>query len=419
MAGLACAVRCVLAGNKVALYEAAPHAGGRARSFLDDGLGCMIDNGSHMLLGGNNSTRTFLSDIGAAHMINEIAPAEFPFLDIDSGKRWTVRPSSGPLPLWLFSSHRRVPDSKPDDYIEALWLARADESATIADCVDTKGVLYHRFWQPLSRAALNTDASEGSARLFWAVISNSFVKGEAACRPLLFSAGLSPTLVDPALKIISGAGTDIRYQARLRGIRYLNEKAIALLFPEGLLALEIDDVVVLAVPPEACAELWPDIIAPKTSRSIVNVHFRLSEELELPGGKPFLGLIGATGHWLFTRSGILSVTISAADELAEQPSWDLASRLWAEVSRVLGRNMGRVPAWRVIKERRATIAQTPTASLLRPGPETALRNMFIAGDWTDTGLPATIESAIRSGFRAAQLALAASKEAGEKKGRLI
>ena len=109
MAGLACAVRCVLAGNKVALYEAAPQAGGRARSFLDDGVGCMIDNGSHMLLGGNDSTRTFLSDIGTERMITEIAPAEFPFLDLATGTRWSIRPSSGPRPLWLFSSSRRVP----------------------------------------------------------------------------------------------------------------------------------------------------------------------------------------------------------------------------------------------------------------------------------------------------------------------
>lgn len=413
MAGLACAVRCVLAGNKVALYEAAPQAGGRARSFLDDGVGCMIDNGSHMLLGGNDSTRTFLSDIGTERMITEIAPAEFPFLDLATGTRWSIRPSSGPLPLWLFSSSRRVPGSTPGDYMEVLRLARAEDGATIADCVDTKGVLYERFWQPLSRAALNTDASEGSARLLWAVISNSFVKGESACRPLLFSAGLSPTLVDPALGVLSKAKTDIRYQARLRGIRYHDGKALALHFPEGLLALEHDDAVVLAVPPEACAELWPDVATPKGTRSIVNVHFRLVEPVELPGGRPFLGLIGATGHWLFTRGEVLSVTISAADDLAERPNWDLASQLWAEVARVLGRNMGRVPAWRVIKERRATIAQTPAAEKRRPGPETTLDNLFIAGDWTATGLPATIESAVRSGFRAAQLALAAST-AGEK-----
>ncbi len=410
ISGLACAVRCVLAGSKVALYEAAPQAGGRCRSFRDEGLGCLIDNGSHILLGANDSTRAFLADVGASGLINEIAPAAFPFLDIASGESWTLRPSRGPLPLWLFSPARRVPGSRPGDYLEALHLARADAGMTVADCVDTKGVLYQRLWQPLARAALNTDASEASARLLWAVIAATFFRGESACRPLLFSAGLSPTLVEPALRVLAEADSDIRYQARLRGIRFQNEKAIALRFPEGLLALAPDDAVVLAVPPDACAELWPDISAPRETRSIVNVHFRMNEPFELPGGKPFLGLVGAAGHWLFARGEVLSVTISAADELAERPNWELANQLWGEVARALGRNMGRVPAWRVIKERRATIAQTPAAARLRPGCETALGNLFIAGDWTDTGLPATIESAIRSGFRAARLALGASSQ---------
>ncbi len=414
MAGLACAVRCTLAGAKVALYEAAPQAGGRARSFMDDGIGCIIDNGSHMLLGGNDSTRTFLSDIGALNLINEITPAEFPFLDLESGMSWRLRPSPGPLPLWLFSASRRVPGTTPGDYMEAVRLARAGDNMTIADCVDTNGPLYQRLWQPLSRAALNTDASEASARLLWAVILNTFVKGESACRPMLFSAGLSPTLVDPALRVLAKAGSDIRYQARLRGIRYQKGKAIALHFPEGLLPLPSEDSVVLAVPPEACCELWPDVVAPKETRSIVNVHFRMDEAVKLPGGGPFLGLIGATGHWLFARKDVLSVTISAADALVERPNWDLANQLWAEVAKVLGRNMGRVPAWRVIKERRATIAQTPNAVKRRPGPATSLSNLFLAGDWTDTGLPATIEGAIRSGFTAARLALAAGDTGTEK-----
>ncbi len=410
ISGLACAVRCVTEGSQVALYEASPQAGGRCRSFQDEGLGCMIDNGSHLLLGANQSTRAYLSAIGAAGLIEEIAPAAFPFLDLESGESWVLRPSAGRLPLWLLSSARRVPGSKPGDYLEALRLARADSTMTVADCVDTAGALYRRLWQPLARAALNTDASEASARLLWAVIAATFFRGESASRPVMFSAGLSPTLVEPALRTLTDAGSDIRYQARLRGIRFQNGQAIALRFPEGMLALPPQDAVVLAVPPDACAELWPDIRTPRETRAIVNVHFRMNEPFELPGGHRFLGLIGATGQWLFARGDVLSVTISAADELAERPSWELANQLWAEVARCLGRNMGRLPAWRVIKERRATIAQTPAAVRRRPGCETTLDNLFIAGDWTDTGLPATIESAIQSGFRAARHALAVTSQ---------
>jgi squalene-associated FAD-dependent desaturase len=411
LAGLSCAVRVALAGRKVAVYEAAPQAGGRCRSLFDEGLGCLIDNGSHMLLGANRATLTYLDDIGGAHRLHTVSPAGFPFLDPASGKRWTLRPGSPLLPLWLFAADRRVPDTHPRDYLEVLSLARADARDRIGDRVDRTGPLYERLWQPMARAALNTDADEASAKLLWRVIAETFLKGEAACRPMIFSEGLTPTLVEPALKLLAAKGAELRYQARVRGLRWQDDRVIALHFPEGLLRVEADDAVVLAVPPEICAELWPPIDPPQETRPILNIHFRMGETVTLPGGYPFLGLIGTESHWLFARGEVLSVTVSAADRLIDRQNIDLASQIWAEVARVFGRNTGRLPPWRVIKEKRATIAQTPAVIARRPGAETALNNLAIAGDWTDTGLPATIESAIRSGVTAARIAMRAVERA--------
>lgn len=405
LSGLSCALRAALGGRHVAIYEAAGQAGGRCRSFMDESLGCMIDNGSHMLMGGCESTLAYLADIGARHMISEIAPASYPFLDLATGERWRIRPSAGPIPTWLLSSSRRVPGSSLADYKEALRLARAGPDDTVADCVLIGGVLYERLWQPLSRAVLNTDAADGSARLLWKMIRETFLRGEAASRPLFFHRGLSPALIDPALKTIEGLGGEVRMKARLRGLGWHDHRVNALIFPEGRLRVAPEDSVILAVPPETCADLWPGISAPTQSRAIVNVHFRLDPQVELPWESPFLGLVNAETHWLFARDNILSATISAADRLVDRPSWELANMMWSEISKVLGRNVGRVPPWRVIKERRATFAQTPAQAALRPPAETTLRNMFIAGDWTATGLPATIESSVRSGYRAAQLAL--------------
>jgi squalene-associated FAD-dependent desaturase len=407
LAGLACSVRCALAGRKVALYEASPRAGGRARSLLDEGLGCMIDNGSHMLLGANRATRTYLDDIGASGRLHEVRPAGFPFLEPESGRQWTLRPGSPYLPLWLFSADRRVPGSSPRHYLEVLSLARAGVRDTVADRVDTTGPLYERLWQPMARAALNTDAVEASATLLWRAIAETFLRGEAACRPMIFTEGLSPTLVDPALALLTEKRAEIRLQARVRGLRWQNERVIALHFGEGLLRVEPDDVVVLAVPPDACAELWPPVNPPQDSRPILNVHYRLGERVRLPADAPFLGLIGTDSQWLFARGDVLSVTISAADKLIDRPNIELANQIWAEAARAFGRNMGRLPPWRIIKEKRATIAQTPAVAARRPGATTTLTNLFVAGDWTDTGLPATIESAIRSGVTAARLALKA------------
>jgi squalene-associated FAD-dependent desaturase len=408
LSGLSAAVRVARSGLGVVLYEAAGHAGGRCRSFLDDGLGCVIDNGNHMLLGGNTATKTYLAEIDVADAVTEIAPAAFPFVDFATGQKWRVRPGSGLFPVWLLDGERRVAGSPLRDYGAVLRLARATASDTVADCVGTSSPLYERLWQPLSRAVLNTDAAEGSARLLWRVVAESFLKGEAACRPLFFHRGLSPALVDPAIRTLAARGCDVRLKARVRGLSWRDGRVSTIRFAEGMLRLADDDCVVLAVPPDAAKELWPDLEAPSESRAIVNAHFRVEERVELPWGLPFLGLIGSESQWVFVRGGVLSVTISAADRLVDRPAWELANLIWSEVSQALGRNVGRVPPWRIIKERRATMAQTP-AEVARRAPATAaLDNLFVAGDWTATGLPATIEGSIRSGFRAAELARASA-----------
>lgn len=405
LSGLACALHAAKAGREVILYEATARAGGRCRSFHDDSLACTIDNGSHLLLGGNEATRAYLGDIGSADSITEINPARFPFHDVATDERWCIRPTAGVFPRWLLSASRRVPGTGVRDYLAAVRLARATPEDTVADCVGTDGVLYNRLWQPLSRAVLNTDADEASAQLLWKMIAATFLKGEAACRPIFFHNGLSKSLIDPAVKTLIDLGAQVRMSARLRGLRWTDYRVRELNFAEGVYRIGTDDAVVLAVPPDICGELWPETNPPTESRAIVNAHFRLSEPLELPWKTRFLGIVNAEAQWLFVRDNILSITVSAADRLVDRPSWELANLLWSEASRALRRNVGRIPPWRVIKERRATIAQTPAANAMRSGPGTTLENLFIAGDWTATGLPATIESSISSGFAAARQAL--------------
>jgi squalene-associated FAD-dependent desaturase len=412
LSGLSCALRATAAGRKVAVYEAAGRAGGRCRSFHDETIDRVIDNGNHMVMGANLATRAYLAEIGRAGATSEIAPASFPFLDLASGRHWEVRPSGGLLAGWIFLAGRRVPGTRAGDYLrDALRLARARGDATVADCVARTGPLFEALWQPICRAVMNTDATEASARLLWRVIAETLLKGEAASRPTVFPAGLSPTLIDPAIETLRRRGAVLRYQARLRGIEHYRGRAIGLHFVEGLMRLGADDAVVLAVPPEACAELWPDARPPRESRAIVNAHFRLDETVALPGGRPILGLLGGTAQWLFARGDVLSVTVSAADAIADVANHELAVELWSDCAKALGRNLGRTPPWRIIKEKRATFAQTPAAVAARPGPETALENLVLAGDWTDTGIPATIEGSVRSGAAAAERALAAMARA--------
>ena len=179
----------------------------------------------------------------------------------------------------------------------------------------------------------------------------------------------------------------------------------AINFGDGTVALAPEDHAVLAVPPLAAAQLRPELKVPAESSPIVNAHFLVarasSKCRDMNSDLPILGLVGGTSQWLFLRGSVASITVSAARSLASESSEAIASLLWREVAAALDLADAPVPAHRIIKEKRATFAQTPAALSRRPSPRTTWRNLFMAGDWTDTGLPATIESAVRSGRAAA------------------
>ncbi len=401
VAGLACAVRLARGGRSIRLHEAAGHAGGRCRSFFDATLSRTIDNGNHLLLSGNRSVMAYLDEIGGRNSL--IGPPEpaFPFFDLESGQRWTVRPNLGRLPWWIFTARRRVPGTRAGDYVKALTLARARPEDTITDRLDTGTALFARFWEPLAVSILNTAAEEGAASLLWPVMMEIFGRGGSASRPLIARVGLGHSFVEPALALLARRGAAVEFNQRLRAITAESGRVEALDFGGGSITLGDADSVVLAVPPTAAASLLPGLSAPLEARAIVNAHFRLPEPIDTPGGSPFLGLLGGTAHWLFIRGDVVSVTVSAADALAEEPPAAIATALWADVARALDQPSAPQPPVRIIKEKRATFAQTPAQVVRRPGTRTAWRNLFLAGDWIDTGLPATIESAVRSGHTAA------------------
>jgi hypothetical protein len=163
-----------------------------------------------------------------------------------------------------------------------------------------------------------------------------------------------------------------------------------------------DDAVVMAVPARPAASLLPGLKAPTKFRAIVNAHFRFDPPRDTP---PILGVIGGLVEWLFAFPQRLSITISNGDRLIETPREELAQALWRDVCKAGGVS-GELPPWQIVRERRATFEATPEQNALRPGAATGLKNLFLAGDWTDTGLPATIEGSVRSGDRAADLVLA-------------
>lgn len=399
IAGLAAAVRLAGAGHPVRLYEAAGHAGGRCRSYHDPVLDRLIDNGNHLVLSGNRAINAYLATIGAADRLGGPARAAYPFIDIGSGERWTVRPNGGWLPWWILRPDRRVAGSRPGDYLAALRLAWAKPETTVAACLAGDPRLFQRFWEPLAVGVLNTPAEAAAAALLWPVLKETFGRGEAFCRPRIAREGLGPCFIDPALAWLAGRGAEIRFGARVKALACDAGGVVRLdLAAAGGVAVAAGEAVILAVPAPVAATLLPTLTTPKAHAAIVNAHFRLAVA---PTAPPLLGLVGGLGQWLFVRGDVASVTISAADRLLEHPAEALAAAIWREVALALDCPQQPLPPWRIIREKRATFLQTPTEVARRPGCDTPWRNLYLAGDWTDTGLPATLEGSVRSGHSAA------------------
>src|SRR6266852_5115941 len=401
LAGLAAALRLGDAGAHVVVHEAAGQAGGRCRSYVDSALGIKIDNGNHLVLSGNFSTLAYLARIGASDRLIGPAEAEFPFVDLAQKQRWRLKPNSGRVPWWIFDRTRRVPETRAADYLKIARLLWAGADVTVEGALDPRSPLYRRLWRPLLLAALNTDPAEGSARLAGKIVRETLLAGGRNCRPLIAAGGLSEAFVDPALAALEARGAKVRFGARLRAIAFGDNRAEALDFGDETLELKPGEGLVLAVPAWVASGLVPGISVPTEFRAIVNAHFRCSPPPDFPA---ITGVVGANTEWIFRFPDRLAVTISGADRLLEVPREELAEKIWREVAEVAGL-AAPLPAWQIIKERRATFAATPEQNAKRPGAATQWHNLALAGDWTATGLPATIEGAIRSGNAAADVVL--------------
>jgi squalene-associated FAD-dependent desaturase len=401
LAGLSAAVRLAGRGVAVTVLEAASQAGGRCRSFFDATLGMTIDNGNHLVLSGNHATHDYLRAIGAEERLAGPREAAFDFCDVRSGARWSVRPNASPIGWWVFSKARRVPGTRAADYLALAALALPQGGRTLGQAVKSEGPLWDGLIEPLMLAALNTDPKVASAELAGAVVRETLALGGRAYAPRIADPTLEAAFIAPALARLAAQGAEVRFGTRIEAIEQDGAKVLALRTDTETIEIGEGAAVVLATPAWITPGLLPGVSAPDAFRAIVNAHFKAAPPPDAP---KMVGVIGGAAQWVFGFADRISVTVSGADEMADQPRDQIAAALWADVARVYGLPND-LPSARIVKERRATFAATPEQVARRPPARTRWRNLALAGDWTDTGLPATIEGAIRSGNRAAEIIL--------------
>ena len=407
LAGLAAAERLSAAGREVVLLEASPKAGGRCRSYRDERLGRLIDNGNHLILSANRAVLDYAARVGGADAL-ETGEAAYPFLDLADGRRWTVRPGRGPL--GALARAARPPGASLGGLLaDMARLVAAGPGRTVAATVRDRGAAWRGFWDPMCRAVLNEAPEAGAAALLRAALLRSFARGAGAARPVLAPEGLGAALVDPALATLAARGLVPRLRVAAKGLRG-GDRLEAVETAEGPVTLAPGDVAILAVPVRQAAELLPWARPPAPGRAILNAHFLVPES----GLPPLLALVGGEAHWLFRRGDVVSVTVSAAEAsaLADAPREAALDRLWRDVAAAVAAHGGAVPparpTARLLREKAATFDQSPEGAARRLPVRTRWPNLLLAGDHVGTGLPATLEGAVRSGLRAADLALRAA-----------
>lgn len=424
-AGLAAAVRLARAGARVTLLERRPFLGGRAYSLTDPVTGDAVDNGPHLLAGAYTEALDFLGEIGAAEKL-----VLQPRLDVRLAHPrlgWgavAAPPVPGALqaPAALLRYRLLGAADRTRVMLGALGLAargpRGVAGTTVAAALAAVGqsaAACARFWHPLVIATLNEMPERAAAAPFAAVLRRLFFAGAPAARFGLARVPLSELYATDAHRAIEAAGGTVVTGATVASITLHDGRVSGLVLRDGRHVGV--DAAVLAVPCGALLRLLPPALAAAPpfrplagvgTSPIVSVHLWLDRPVGW--GAPFVGLLAGRTQWLFDCGTRLASVTSGARFWDDAADDEIAAEVLADARAVLPA-LGEATVRRtlVIRERHATISLTPAAEAVRPDASTPLPNLFLAGDWTATGLPATIEGAVLSGRRAAALALASAR----------
>jgi hydroxysqualene dehydroxylase len=436
-AGLTAAIALQERRHEVVLLERRGILGGRATSYRDAATGDEIDNGSHIMVGAYAETLDLVRRAGAGDLLLEQTDLRLDYVDPRGPSALDCPPIPAPLHLLVGILGFRVPWRVKFDAVRlglAVRFGRPPEGITLAEYFRRTGQsdeTRRLLWDPLALAILNQVPSRAAAVLFYNVYREAFLASRSNSRLVFLRRGWA-TLHERLIGYFEGRGGRLLRRARALQLLLENGRATGVAFALGAQGREAiargtpasagsepGDAVVLAVPWHAVSALLPEGLRSQPpwegltrlgAAPIVSVELWVDR---LVVDRLMIGLRDSQLEWVFDKGRLhgrdgapqhLSFIVSAAYRSAERPKAELVALAEEALRRYFPVMSGAtVTRSLVLREAEATFASDPGAEELRPANTTPVPGLFLAGDWTDTGLPATIEGAVRSGNAAARL----------------
>ena len=432
-AGLAAGVELAASGVPVTVLEAKPRLGGRAYSFRDEESGEVVDNGQHAMMGCYVETLAFLRRIGAGDKVMRQANLRVEMVDARRGPG-VIACAPLPSPLHLLGGVLGYELLSRAERLRALLggmrlmamrkrrdprLAEATVESVLIDLGQSANARAS-FWYPVAIATLNESPDRAAAAPFAEVLARAFFGSRADSQFVLPRVGLSDLYTEDARRFIEDRGGRVELKTQVAELPIEDGRVAAVRLRDGR-RIEAG-AVISTVPPQALAQFLPEPVRAHARLNelgefdlspIISVHLWFDRPVL---ASDFVGFVGTTTQFVFNRTKLtaqgngngrqfVSAVISAGREIVGQDTSRIAETVVADIKALLpAARPARLLRSVVVKEKHATISTTPEAEQIRPSAETPIRNFFLAGDWIQTGLPATIESAVLSGHRAAALA---------------
>ncbi len=376
IAGLTAAHYAAKQGFEVEVFEATANAGGRCRSYFDDKLGTVIDNGNHLIMGANKNILRLIKDLGIENRLNKFDDKTFTFFDNRNGERYYY--------------HAPFPDLEKFgvlNFVNLFKFILLPTAKPVREAFRLSPNIYHKIINPVSRSILNTPSEAANSNILRRVFIK-LITSRSGFDHYYPKNNWADALITPLTAALQAAGVKMNYNNSLKRTENSDNIIQKLIFDDREIDVE-NDMVVLATPPSSVSKLV-DIETPDEFSAIINVHFKFPHNFP----PQIIGVINSNIEWIFVKPDMISTTYSAAT--ISMNDADLARNTWAICSRVLGISQN-MPEHRILTEKRATFACTTQQLKKRPEQRTKYTNLFLAGDYVKNGLPATIEGAVVSG----------------------